>query len=294
MVTEPLPDEAPASPASPASPATAQPSAVSPPPPPRGFRRRTLTAVAALTLAIGVAVGGGTAVLLADPTQSTAAASTTASVRSTTTASTATATSAAAIYQEVVPGVVTITTVVSSSRGQAGQGTGSGMVVDTKGDIVTNAHVVAGASQIQVTFSNGQTVNATLVGSNSGADLAVVRVSVPAASLHPVVFANSSAVQVGDTVYAIGAPFGLSESMTSGIVSAINRTDGSSQSGLIQTDAAINPGNSGGPLVNAQGQVIGIDSSIDSPVYGNVGIGFAIPSNQVAQLLPSLEGGSNL
>ena len=191
------------------------------------------------------------------------------------------------------PGVVTITS--ATGRGQA---IGSGIVLDTKGDILTNAHVIAGATQMQVTLSSGQTVAATLVGSNSSADLAVIRISVPASSLHPVTLGNSDGVQIGDTVYAIGSPFGLSGSLTEGIVSNLNQggsaSNGANLSGLIQTDAAINPGNSGGPLVNSAGQVIGINNSIESPVNGNVGVGFAISVNQVKQLLPSLEGGSNL
>ena len=151
---------------------------------------------------------------------------------------------------------------------------------------------------MQVTLSSGQTVAATLVGSNSSAELAVIRISVPASSLHPVTLGNSDGVQIGDTVYAIGSPFGLSGSLTEGIVSNLNQggsaSNGANLSGLIQTDAAINPGNSGGPLVNSAGQVIGINNSIESPVNGNVGVGFAISINQVKQLLPALEGGSNL
>jgi len=179
-----------------------------------------------------------------------------------------------------------------------GQAIGSGIVLDTSGDILTNAHVIAGARQMQVTLSNGQTVAATLIGSNSAADLAIIRISAPASSLHPVTLGNSDSVQIGDLVYAIGSPFGLSGSFTEGIVSNLNQggsaSNGASLSGLIQTDAAINPGNSGGPLVNAQGQVIGINNSIESPVDGNVGVGFAIPINQVKQLLSSLEGGSTV
>jgi 2-alkenal reductase len=192
---------------------------------------------------------------------------------------------------------VTITTQVQGRFGTSGTGTGSGLVVNTAGDIVTNAHVVSGAQQMQVTFSDGQTVAATLVGINSSADLAVIHVSVAAGSLHPVTFGNSSSLLVGDTVYAIGAPFGLSESLTAGIVSGLHRANsggGSSiPSDLVQVDAAINPGNSGGALLNTQGQVIGINESIESPVDGNVGVGFAIPSNTVSQLLPSLENGSS-
>jgi S1-C subfamily serine protease len=167
-------------------------------------------------------------------------------------------------------------------------------VLNTNGDILTNAHVVAGANQLQVTFKDGRTLPATLVNSNTSADLAVVRVSAAASSLHPLTLGNSDTVRVGDQVYAIGAPFGLPESMTAGVISGLNRHNAATGlSGLIQTDAPINPGNSGGPLLNAQGQVIGINDSIESPIAGNVGVGFAIPINTVKQMLSSLEGGAN-
>ena len=201
--------------------------------------------------------------------------------------------SAAALYQQAAPGVVTITTEVAR-RGRLGEGTGSGIVLDTRGNILTNAHVIEGASQIQVTFSDGQTVAATVAGASTSADLAVIHVNVAAASLHPLVLGDSNTVGVGDTAYAIGAPFGLAESMTAGIVSGLNRSSASTGlTGLIQTDARINPGNSGGALLNAQGQVIGVNDSIESPIAGNVGVGFAIPINAVKQLLNSLEGGAN-
>jgi S1-C subfamily serine protease len=201
--------------------------------------------------------------------------------------------SAAALYQKAAPGVVTITTELAR-RGRVGEGTGSGIVLDTTGNILTNAHVIAGASQIQVTFSDRKSVSATVAGSSTSADLAVVHVSVAASSLHPLVPGDSNTVRIGDAAYAIGAPFGLQESMSAGIVSGLNRHNAASGlSGLIQTDAPINPGNSGGALLNAQGQVIGINDSIESPVAGNVGVGFAIPINAARQLLNSLEGGAN-
>jgi S1-C subfamily serine protease len=201
--------------------------------------------------------------------------------------------STAAIYQKAAPGVVTITTELAR-RGRVGEGTGSGIVLDTTGNILTNAHVIAGATQIQVTFSDGKTAAATLSGSSTSADLAVVHVSVAASSLHPLALGDSNMVRVGDAAYAIGAPFGFQESMTAGIVSGLNRSNpGTGLTGLIQTDAPINPGNSGGALLNAQGQVIGINDSIESPVAGNVGVGFAIPINGAKQLLSTLEGGAN-
>jgi len=277
----------------------AQSTSPSPPPaapPPKRFRRGLLAAVAALTIAGGAGSGAVAATLVDHNTQATTAATTANSTSSTATSTQASST-AETVYKQVSPGVVTITAVVNSGRG-SGQATGSGIVLDTNGNILTNAHVIAGAQQIQVTFSDGRTVNATLVGSNTSADLAVIRVSVAASTLHPVTLGNSDSVQVGDSVYAIGSPFGLSGSLSQGIISNLKQSgrtsDGGNLSGLIQTDAAINPGNSGGPLVNAQGEVIGINTSIESPVDGNVGVGFAIPINQVKQVLSSLEGGSNV
>jgi len=256
-------------------------------PPPKRFRRGLLAAVAALTVASG-AGSGAIAAALIDHGAVPASAGTALPTTQTSTNSTASAT-AAAIYQQDSPGVVMIT--VNISRGQA---IGSGIVLDTKGDILTNAHVIAGAQSIQVAFSDGTTATGTVVGSNTSADLAVIRVSVAASKLHPLTLGSSASVKVGDSVYAIGSPFGLSGSLSEGIVSNLDQTGAGNLTGLIQTDAAINPGNSGGPLVDAQGQVIGINNSIESPVNGNVGVGFAIPIDQVKQLLPSLEGGSNV
>ncbi len=206
----------------------------------------------------------------------------------TSTGSTASPT-ATTVYAQDSPGVVMITVNVAN-----GQAIGSGIVLDSKGDILTNAHVIAGARSIQVAFSDGTTATGTLVGSNTAADLAVIRVSVAASTLHPLTLGSSASVRVGDSVYAIGSPFGLSGSLSEGIVSNLGQTGAGNLTGLIQTDAAINPGNSGGPLVNTEGQVIGINNSIESPVDGNVGVGFAIPIDQVKQILSSLEGGSNL
>ena len=276
-----------------------QPAPSSPPPatpPPRRFRRGLLAAVAAVAIAGGAGSGAVAATLVDHNSQATTAATTANSTSSTATSTQASST-AETVYKQVSPGVVTITATVSSGRG-SGQAIGSGIVLDTNGNILTNAHVIAGARQIQVTFSDGRTVNATLVGSNTSADLAVIRVSVAASSLHPVTLGNSDSVGVGDAVYAIGSPFGLSGSFSQGIISNLKQSgatsNGDNLSGLIQTDAAINPGNSGGPLVNTQGEVIGVNTSIESPVDGNVGVGFAIPINQVKQMLSALEGGSNV
>ena len=254
---------------------------------PRRFRRGLLIAVAALTVASG-AGSGAIAAALIDPGTTTASTGTGLKTTATSTSSTSSLT-ATTVYAQDSPGVVMITVSLGNS-----QAIGSGIVLDTKGDILTNAHVISGARKIEVAFSDGTTVPATLVGSNTAADLAVIRVSVAASTLHPLTLGSSASVRVGDSVYAIGSPFGLSGSLSEGIVSNLGQTGAGNLTGLIQTDAAINPGNSGGPLVNARGQVIGINNSIESPVNGNVGVGFAIPIDHVKQILPSIDGGASL
>src|SRR5256712_2509186 len=202
----------------------------------------------------------------------------------------------AAIYQQTKDGVVTINTSSSGAGPRSfSQAEGSGIVVDNQGDILTNAHVVAGANQIRVTFSNGQVATGQVKGVDQSADLAVVKVSVSQEQLHPLPVGDSDKLQVGDTALAIGSPFGLQGSFTAGIISGLNRgstaPNGRALTGMIQTDAPINPGNSGGALLDGRGQLIGINDSIQSPVEGKVGIGFAIPLNRAEALLPSLARG---
>jgi serine protease Do len=173
---------------------------------------------------------------------------------------------------------------------------GSGFVWDQNGDIVTNNHVISGAEKIEVTFSDGTIVSATLVGADPDSDLAVIKVNVAADKLHPVQMGDSNTVKVGQLAIAIGNPFGLEGTMTTGIISAVGRSlpadNTAAQSytipDIIQTDAPINPGNSGGVLMNATGQVIGVTSAIESPVGANAGIGFAIPSSIVDNVVPAL------
>jgi putative serine protease PepD len=205
------------------------------------------------------------------------------------------------LYKNVSPGVVDITVDTTQSGGfgdQQATAEGSGFEIDTNGDIVTNQHVVAGANSITVRFKDGSTAKATLVGSDPSTDLAVIKVNVDASKLHPLSFGDSSTVQVGQPVAAIGSPFGLPESLTSGIVSALDRTitapNNFSISGAIQTDAAINHGNSGGPLLNSDGQVIGVNSQIESDGGGNEGVGFAIPSNAVKNIANTLIAGKTV
>src|ERR1700731_2517101 len=282
----------PAAPAQPAQPA--QP--VQPVPP---FPHRPARSMAVAMLAAGLVAGsiGGGAVgaLLASNRHTASPTTSTGTVAAGVAAPAPSPGSFAAIYQQVKDGVVTITTSVSGTGPRSfSQAEGSGIVVDKQGDILTNAHVVAGASSVQVTFSDGHTVSGQVKGVDQSADLAVVLVSA-SDQLHPLPNGNSDTLQVGDTALAIGAPFGLQGSFTAGIISGLNRgttaPNGRALTGMIQTDAPINPGNSGGALLDGKGQLIGINDSIQSPVEGNVGVGFAIPINRATSLLPSLEKG---
>ncbi len=179
---------------------------------------------------------------------------------------------------------------------EGGTATGSGFVIDDEGHMLTNNHVVEGANQIQVKLGDSETAyEAELVGADPSMDLALLDVDAPADALHPLTLGSSSGMEVGDPVVAIGNPFGLDRTVTSGIVSALQRQieapDGYSITNVIQTDAAINPGNSGGPLINAAGEVIGINSQIATGggSSGNVGIGFAIPIDTVRAELEQLK-----
>ena len=170
---------------------------------------------------------------------------------------------------------------------------GSGFVYDNLGHIITNAHVVDGANKATVTFLDGSQYSAEIIGEDKFTDLAVIKVSEKPRLLHPLQMGDSSRLQVGEQVAAIGNPFGLSGSMTSGIVSQIGRLLPTQDTGfsipdVIQTDAAINPGNSGGPLLNMKGHVVGINTAIQSVTGINVGVGFAIPSNTVLKIVPVL------
>jgi len=172
-------------------------------------------------------------------------------------------------------------------------GVGSGFVYDNLGHIITNAHVVDGANKTTVTFLDGSQYSAEIIGEDRFTDIAVIKVSEKPRLLHPLQIGDSSLLQVGEQVAAIGNPFGLSGSMTSGIVSQMGRLIASPDTAfsipdVIQTDAAINPGNSGGPLLNMKGQVIGINTAIQSITGEFVGIGFAVPSNTVSKIVPAL------
>jgi putative serine protease PepD len=269
------------------------------------------TSFAALAAAFAIGAGGGAAGYSVVDGGNASASGTTAN--SSTAASTAQPTASATrtlsinqIYEKVGQGVVeiTVTTSAGSSNtspfGGGGSATaqGSGFVYDAAGHIVTNAHVVAGATSIKVELANGKTYDATLVGSGESTDLAVVKVDAPASQLHPLALANSSAVEVGDGVVAIGSPFGLSETVTAGIVSALNRQidspNGFTIPGAIQTDAAINHGNSGGPLLDLSGKVVGVNAQIESDSGDNAGVGFAIPSNTVKTVAAQILSGGQV
>jgi S1-C subfamily serine protease len=210
------------------------------------------------------------------------------------------------IYRQAGPGVVDITVTSTSSGGFFGgneqtQGEGAGVVYDKKGNILTDEHVVDNASSISVTFEDGFKVGAKVVGTDPSTDVAVIHVDAPASHLHPIPFADSSTAQVGDPVVAIGSPFSLPETVTSGIVSAVGRSitapNNFTITGSIQTDAAINPGNSGGPLLDGNGRVLGLADQIETnnttPTGqgSSSGVGFAVASNMVQRIANEIIGG---
>ncbi len=217
---------------------------------------------------------------------------------------------AADIYKKYAPGVVYISAEITSpvqspfdffgQQQQKSTATGSGFVIDKAGDILTNNHVIDGASKVTVQFADHKTVAAKVVGKDPSTDLALLKVDPSQVELDPLPLGSSNDVHVGDPTIAIGNPFGLDRTLTTGVVSALQRKipapDGSAQiTNVIQTDAAINPGNSGGPLIDATGHVIGINSQIETGGgggQGNVGIGFAVPIDTAKSLLPSLKKGT--
>jgi putative serine protease PepD len=256
------------------------------------------TIVAAIAAAAVVGGGAGAAITAVADHSSRAAATTTTVVTKATTVANGDLTvgQVAKLATKCVVEIDATTSASNSPFPYGGSGSqsaeGTGFVYDTKGDIVTNEHVVDGASSLKVKFEDGSTYTATVVGSDSSTDVAVVHVDAPAAKLHPLTLADSSQVAVGDGVVAIGNPFGLDGTVTSGIVSALGREiaapDNTPIEGAIQTDAAINHGNSGGPLLDLKGDVIGITSQIQSEGGGSDGVGFAVPSNTVKAIASQL------
>jgi putative serine protease PepD len=275
-----------------------------------GRGRRRLLLIPA-TFAVGAVAAAGviTGFGVADSSGPASTASNAAVAATSSIAKTTTSLDAATIYKQDSPGVVDIRVTESASQGQVSpfspggsqQATaeGTGYVYDKSGHVITADHVVSGASKITVRFQDGSTATATLVGSDPSSDTAVIKVSVPASKLTPLTLGNSSTVEPGEGVVAIGSPFGYTESITAGIVSAVDRTiqapNGYSISNTIQTDAPINHGNSGGPLIDGSGKVVGtnvqiaVDDQSSSSV--NAGVGFAVPSNTVKTVVDSLIAG---
>ena len=202
------------------------------------------------------------------------------------------------LFRQASPAVVNITAIgverdlFTLNLYQIPQGTGSGFVWDTNGDIITNFHVIQNADSAQVTLADQSNWKARVVGVAPDKDLAVLRIDAPANRLRPIPIGTSKDLQVGQSVYAIGNPFGLDQTLTTGVISALNREIESVTrrpiQGVIQSDAAINPGNSGGPLLDSAGRLIGVNTAIYSPSGTSAGIGFAIPVDTVNRIVPEL------
>jgi putative serine protease PepD len=261
-----------------------------------------------LAALLGAAVASVAAVVLADRSSSSAkpatrtASSPSVSSTGTRQAVASKALTATQIYKQASQGVVSIRAVTSG-----GEDSGTGIVLDDKGLILTNDHVVAGASSLTVASKGSSTITrtATLVGEEANDDLALIKIDPAGLGLKPLSLVSSKSAQVGDAVYAIGNPYGLDETLTRGIVSALGRTieapNGSKIAGALQTDAALNPGNSGGPLLNDEGDVIGVNSQIASDAAsvsgsqpGSTGVGFAVSSDTVAEAVKKIEAGNGV
>lgn len=201
-----------------------------------------------------------------------------------------------AIYQKVSPSVVNVISSVITRdfflNPIPREGSGSGSIIDSKGFVLTNNHVIKDAQKLEVTLADGSKWPAKLVGADPDNDLAIIKIEAPASKLKPLPWSDSQKLQVGQKVLAIGNPFGLGLTLTTGIISSLGRTIrsevGTTIEDVIQTDASINPGNSGGPLLNSDGEMIGINTAIISPTGGSVGIGFAIPVNAAKRIVPQL------
>ncbi len=264
---------------------------------------KRLYAPVLLAALLGAAVASVAVVLVAGRSSSSAKPASTVAASSSSTGTrrdaASTALTATQIYKQASAGVVAIKAVTSQ-----GTDSGTGIVLNDKGLILTNDHVISGASSLTVAAngSSSETRTATLVGEEANDDLALIKVDPSGLGLKPLTLASSKTVQVGDPVYAIGNPYGLNETLTRGIVSALGRSisapNGSKIAGAIQTDAALNPGNSGGPLLDDEGQVIGVNSqiaseaaSINGSQAGSTGVGFAVSSDTVAQAVKAIEAG---
>jgi putative serine protease PepD len=256
--------------------------------------RRTAAGVTAAAALIGAGAGAATVALVGTSSGDTVVRQVTVAAADNA-AATSGGLTTAQIYDQTHKGVVEIGVSGTSATpfgDRSAEAQGSGFVYDEQGTIITNQHVVDGAGLITVTFWDGSKATATLVGSDASTDIAVLHVDVAASKLEPLTLGDSDKLAVGDAVVAIGSPFGLEETLTTGVVSALNREitapNNFSIPGAIQTDAAINHGNSGGPLLNSAGQVVGITSQIESESGGNDGIGFAVPSKTVEPVVAAL------
>ena len=260
--------------------------------------KKTLSVSAALVAVAAIGAGGGAATYAAlSPGDGTTVVRQVTVAGSQPAASSSEPLSVSEIYDRSYKSVVEISVSSTSSDGPLGEpqtqsALGSGFVYDDQGHIVTNAHVVDGAQSVSVRFWDGSTHDATVVGTDPSTDLAVIKVDAPSSLLAPLALGDSDAVTVGEPVVAIGSPFGLEETVTSGIVSALHRQmsspNGFTIDDAIQTDAAINHGNSGGPLLDSQGKVIGVNSQIESESGGSDGVGFAIPASTVQSIASQL------
>jgi S1-C subfamily serine protease len=200
------------------------------------------------------------------------------------------------VYNQVAPSVVNVSSVAMELdfflNPVPKQGSGSGIIIDDRGYVLTNHHVIMEAQSVQVTLSDGSSYPAKLVGSDPDSDLAVIKIAAPKSKLKSIRLGDSDKLRVGQKVLAIGNPFGLEETLTTGVISSVGRSirapSGLLIEDMIQTDASINPGNSGGPLLNSDGELIGINSAIFTPSGGSVGIGFAIPVNTAKKVFPQL------
>ena len=199
------------------------------------------------------------------------------------------------LYQSLVRGVVNITSTAVEHdlfmHAVPSEGTGSGSIIDSRGYILTNRHVI-GSGKLEVTLANGQKYTARVIGADLGSDIAIVKIDAPEEGLTVIPMGDSSLLRVGQKVLSIGDPFGLGKSLTVGVISSVGRTvrasNGLLVKNVIQTDASINPGNSGGPLIDSSGKLIGITTAIFSPTGANVGIGFAIPVNLARKVAAKL------
>jgi len=266
----------------------------------KNSRAAVATALAGAAL---VGAGGATAVAVALGDDSVAPSAQVTVSNAALAASSGTST-VGQIYKRTSAAVVEISVTSSGQTTPFGDGQGSqqaqgsGFVYDTQGHVITNQHVVDNAQSVSVRFANGKTYPATVVGTDPSTDVAVIDVDAPASELRPLTLADSSAVEVGDGVIAIGSPFGLEQTVTTGIVSALHRQitapNNFTIDDAIQTDAAINHGNSGGPLLDLDGKVIGVNSQIESDSGGNDGIGFAVPSDTVGKIAGAIISGRSV